>query len=161
MRCWLRLLQCSRSCCHTLCSSPCCILEASIITDSKSFNPSPIYLCKMSWDYCKKIKCDDIINNWKMTFQTSDGKGRQFLNLIDDNFNVIESSYTKGGLWLQIFGHSNSLCAHTMRAITNHALIGEYQLRFFPSEEFRCPYGNYPIESRRHILHNCMRFNRY
>ena len=48
-----------------------------------------------------------------------------------------------------------------MRAITNHAPIGKYRLRFFPSEELRCPCGNYPIKSRRHILYDCMRFNGY
>jgi len=96
-----------------------------------------------------------------MTFQASDGKGRHFLDLVDDNLKDIKLSYTKGGLWLQIFGHSNSICARTMRAITNHALIGEYQLRFFPNEEFKCPCRNYPIELRRHILHECMRFNGY
>ena len=45
-----------------------------------------------------------------MTFQASDGKGHHFLNLLDDNFNKIEPSYTKRGLWLQSFRHSNSLC---------------------------------------------------
>ena len=97
----------------------------------------------------------------KMTFQASDRKGRQFLDLIDNNFNIIEPFYTKGGPQLQSFGHSNSLCACTTKAITNHALIGEYRLRFFLSEEFRCSCGNYPIESKRHILHDCTRFNRY
>jgi len=115
----------------------------------------------MSWDYCKKRDCDDIINHWKMTFQASDGRRRQFLDLVDDNLNIIEPSYTKGGLWLQFFGHSNSLYACTMRAITNHAPIGKYRLRFFPREEFKCPCGNYPFESRKHILHDCMRFNGY
>ena len=63
-----------------------------------------------------------------MTFQASEGKGKHFLNLLDDDFNTIELSYIKGGLWLQIFGHSNLLCAHATRAITNHAPIGEYRL---------------------------------
>ena len=94
-----------------------------------------------------------------VVIQASDGKGRHFLDLVDDNFNAIEPSYTKGGPWLQSFGHSNTLCARATRAITNHAPIGEYRLRFFPKEEFKCPCGNYPIESRRHILHDCMRFN--
>ena len=30
--------------------------------DSKSFNPTPSFPCKISWDYCKKIDSDDIIN---------------------------------------------------------------------------------------------------
>jgi len=91
----------------------------------------------------------------------SDRRGRQFLDLVDDNLNIIEPSYTKGGPWLQFFGHSNLFCAYAMRAITNHALIGKYRLRFFPREEFKCPCGNYPLESRRHILHDYMRFNGY
>ena len=39
------------------------------------------------------------------------------------------------------------------RAITNHAPIGEYCLRFFPREEFKCLCRFYPIESRHHILY--------
>jgi len=61
-----------------------------------------------------------------MTFQASDGKGRHFLELVDDDLKDIELSYTKGGLWLQLFGHSNTLCARSMGAITNHASIREY-----------------------------------
>jgi len=96
-----------------------------------------------------------------MMFQALDGKGRQFLNLVDNNLNIIEPAYTKGGPWLQVFSHSNLLCAHATRAITNHAPIGEYCLRFVPNKDFKCPCSNYSIESRRHILHECMRFNRY
>ena len=61
-----------------------------------------------------------------MMFQALDGKGRYFLDLVDYNLNTIEPVYTKGEPWLQVFSHSNSLCAHAMRAITNHAPIGEY-----------------------------------
>jgi len=129
--------------------------------DSKSFTVTPSYPCKISWDFCKKSDSDDIINQWKMTFQASEGKGKQFLDLLDDDLNAIEPSYTKGGPWLQMFGHSNSLCAHTTRAITNHAPIREYRLRFFPNLDFSCPCNNYPIKSRRHILHECKRFNGY
>ena len=96
-----------------------------------------------------------------MTFQASDRKGRNFLDLVDDDYGNIEPFYTKGGPWLQAFGHLNLLFARTTRAITNHAPIGEYRLRFFPSEDFKCPCGNYSIESRRHILHDCTRFNGY
>jgi len=96
-----------------------------------------------------------------MTFQASDGKGKHFLDLFDDNLNVIELFYARDGPWLQTFGYSNSLCACVVRAITNHAPIGEYRLRIFPNMDFVCPYNNYPIKSRRHILHKCQRFNGY
>ena len=46
-----------------------------------------------------------------MTFQALDGKGIHFLDLLDGDLNVIELSYSKGGPWLQTFGHSNLLCA--------------------------------------------------
>ena len=94
-----------------------------------------------------------------MTFQASDGRGNHFLDLLDNDLNAIKPHQVKGGPWLQLFGHSNSLCACATRAITNHAPIGEYRLQFFPSMDFLC--NNYPIESRRHILHECERFNRY
>jgi len=96
-----------------------------------------------------------------MTFQASDGKGRHFLDLVNDNLKEIEPSYTKEGPWLQTFGHSNLLCAQAIRAITNHALIGEYRLRFFPNEEFKCLCKNYSIKSRKHNLHECIRHNGY
>jgi len=136
-------------------------LHHDVDKDSKSFHPTPTYPCKISWDFCKKTDSDDIINQWKMTFQASEGKGKHFLDLLDNDLNPIEPSYTKGGSWLQMFGHSNSLCARATRAITNHAPIREYRLRFFPSLDFLCPCNNYPIESRRHILHKCKRFNGY
>ena len=84
-----------------------------------------------------------------------------FLELLDDDLDVILPSYTKGGPWLQLVSHSNSLCARATRAITNHVPIGEYRLCFFPNEEFSCPCNEYPIESRRHILYDCKRFNGY
>ena len=96
-----------------------------------------------------------------MMFQASNAKGQNFLDLLDDNLKPIEPSYSKGGPWLKFFGHSNSLCARASRAIINHAPIGEYRLRFFPQEEFKCPCGLYPIETRRHVLHNCKRYNNY
>jgi len=42
-----------------------------------------------------------------MTFQALDGKGKQFLDLLDDDFNTIKPAYIRGGLWMQIFSHSN------------------------------------------------------
>jgi len=73
-------------------------LHHAVNKDSKSFNPQPIFLCKISWDYCKKIDSDNIINQWKIMFQALDGKRRHFLDLVDDNFKEIEPSYIKESL---------------------------------------------------------------
>jgi len=66
-----------------------------------------------------------------MKFQALDNKERNFLELLDDNLNTIEPMYSKEGLWLKHFGHSNLLCTRATRAIVNYASIGEYWLRFF------------------------------
>jgi len=71
-------------------------LYKAVNLEMKVSNPSPIYPCKTSWDYNKKTEYDDILNNWKMMFQASDGIGNQFLYLLDDNFNIIEPFYAKG-----------------------------------------------------------------
>jgi len=94
-------------------------------------------------------------------FQASNLKGNHFLDLIDGDNNLLELSYIRGDQWLQNFSHSNSLCARAFRAITNLVPIGEYRLMFFLNEEFGCPCGQYPIELRRHILHECRRYNEY
>ena len=73
-------------------------LHRSADKDSKVFKPVPVLLSKISWDFCKKIDSDNYINLWKMTFQALDEKGNQFLDLMDDNLETIEPSYTKGGL---------------------------------------------------------------
>jgi len=124
-------------------------------------NDLDIYLCKTLWDYSKKTECNDILNIWKITFQALDGKGNQFLDLLDDNYCFIKPSYVKGGPWLQSFRHSNSLYVCALRAITNHAPIREYRLRFFLREEFKYPCDVYPIGFRRYILHDYTRFNNY
>jgi len=96
-----------------------------------------------------------------MTFQVLDAKEWHFLDLLDNGLNYIKPLYAKDGPWLNFFGYSNSLCVRASRAIVNHAPIEEYCLRFFPKEEFKCLCGLYPIELRRHILHNCIRYNNY
>jgi len=78
-------------------------------------------------------------------FQALDFKGDYFLNLLDNDYLSIKPTYMKGGAWLKLFGHSNSLCARVTRAITNHAPIGKYYLRFFPKEKFNCLCKSYSI----------------
>ena len=104
------------------------IFHHDVDRDSKAFSVTSSYPTKLSWDFCKKSDCDKLSKLWKMTFQASDGKGNHFLDLLDDDLNIIEPSYARGGPWLQAISHSNSLCAHAVRASTNHAPIGEYRL---------------------------------
>lgn len=91
----------------------------------------------------------------------SDFKENHFLDLLDDNYLLVKPTCIKGRSWLKLVGYSNSLCTRAIRVITNHALIGEYQLQFFPRENFNCLYGNYSIKSRHHILHKYRRYNNY
>ena len=96
-----------------------------------------------------------------MIFQISNLKENYFLNLLDDDYLPIKPTYMKSDLWLKLIDYSNSLYTRVIRAITNHMLIEEYQLRFFPKENFNCLYESYPIESKYHILHECRKYNKY
>ena len=96
-----------------------------------------------------------------MIFQASDTKEKHFLNLLNSNNNIIKLSYIKGSSWLKYLGYSNSLYARALRAITNHTPIGEYRLRFFLRENLSCSCSSYSIKTKRYILHECRRFNKY
>jgi len=72
------------------------ILYKAMDKETKSFNPILLLSCKLSWDFSRQNKCDNIVNKWKMIFQASDLKGKQFLNLLDSNSNILELSYIKG-----------------------------------------------------------------
>ena len=74
-------------------------------------------------------------------FQASNFKGNHFLDLLDNDDNIIKLTYVKRESWLKMIGHSNLLYTCATRAITNHASISEYRLRFFPREEFKCLCG--------------------
>ena len=108
-----------------------------------------------------KEECDSIICNWQMTFQALDFKRKHFLKLLNNDYCSIKLTYIKDSTWINLLGHSNSLYVRATRAITNYASIGEYYLRFFSKEDFSCPYENYPIESRHHILHKYRRYNNF
>ena len=136
-------------------------LHNKVNKETKSFNLTPLYPCKSSWEFSKKSKCDDIANAWKMMFQASNFKGNHFLDLLNDNDSIIKPLYVKGGPWLKMLGHSNSLYAWAIKAIMNYAPTGKYRLRLFSREEFKYPCGLYSIESRCYILYECGRFNGY
>ena len=116
-------------------------LHKAVDFETKSFRLTPTYSSKLSWDFSRKLKYDDLTNRWKMTFQASDLKSKQFLDLMDGDNKLLEPLHIKGSLWLQTFGHSNSLCTKATRAITNYAPTGKYRLRFFSNKEFSCPCG--------------------
>jgi len=56
---------------------------------------SSILPSKISWDFSRKEECDSIVKRWQMNFQASDYKGRDFLDLNNDDGNLI-CFYLKG-----------------------------------------------------------------
>jgi len=77
------------------------LLHLAVDKDSKSFNLSLSLPCKSSWDFCKKCNCDSILSQWRISFQASDNKGKNFLELLDNESNPLELLTIKGGPWLQ------------------------------------------------------------
>ena len=106
-------------------------LHKAVNRESKQFYPILYYPYKLSWDFSKKSKCNNILLSWKMTFQALDLKGHQFLELCGKDNNPLEPLYSKDSIWLKYFGHLNFLCIRVTRVIVNYAPIGKYKLRFF------------------------------
>ena len=64
--------------------------------NTRKFNFSPILSRKLSWDFCKKYEYDSISMMWRMNFQASDLKGRNFLELLNNDSNPLKLSTIKG-----------------------------------------------------------------
>jgi len=79
-------------------------LHSMVDKETKQFNLTPLHPSKESWDYSKRRECDVIIKEWHSTFKSSNLKGRNFLQLLNNDLSEIEPAYTKGGPWLQQFG---------------------------------------------------------
>jgi len=67
------------------------------------------------------------LDAWRTAFNCPTVQGRHFLTLRGKNHKPLQLSYSKGGSWLTHFGQSVTLCARAIRAILNHAPIGEYR----------------------------------
>ena len=72
-------------------------LHQIVNKETKNMVSIPIFPYKSSWDFCKKSEYNSILSQWKMTFQASDSKGRNFLNLLSDDLCSIEPSCSKDG----------------------------------------------------------------
>jgi len=67
-------------------------------SETRKYQQNPSFLWRTLWDFSKKKECDNIVNEWKMIFQALDDKGRNFLDLVDDENNPLELSYSKGSI---------------------------------------------------------------
>jgi len=74
------------------------LLYSAVDKDSKSFDLSPSFPYKLSWDFCKKHNFNSILLQWRMSFQALDNKEKNFLKLFNDEFNPLELLTIKGGL---------------------------------------------------------------
>ena len=71
-------------------------LHLIIDKETKKFDLILIFLCKSSWDFSRKSKCDNICKSWESHFQASEDKEQNFLELLDDNLHSIMLSIAKG-----------------------------------------------------------------
>jgi len=71
-------------------------LHYSVDKDTKISVSTPSFLCKSFWDFCRKTECNSILSQWRVLFQAADSKGRNFLDLLDNDLNHIELSSIKG-----------------------------------------------------------------
>ena len=79
---------------------PCLLVDKEL----KHLKINTVLPSKSSWEFSRKEKCNSIIYKWQMYFQASEYKGRNFLDLNDDNNQPIHLTYSKGSAWLKHFG---------------------------------------------------------
>jgi len=60
-------------------------LYSAVDKNTRSFEASVYFSCKSSWDFSKKHFYDNIVSQWKTSFQMSDFKRRNFLELLDSD----------------------------------------------------------------------------
>jgi len=54
----------------------------------------------------KKEEYNSLLKNWQITFQALNYKGKNFLDLNDDDNLPTRPTYSKGGAWLKHIRHS-------------------------------------------------------
>ena len=113
-----------------------------------------------SYDALSQENSKKRLEEWITDFSRGDTRDRHFLATKKDKQNEACPTYTKGGTWLSLLGHSITLCARATRAILNHAPIGEYRAQFHPQEPAACPCGEVDLKTRAHILTDCPRFTK-
>ena len=134
-------------------------LHLLVDKESKHLKVNPIFPSKSLQKFSRKKERNFIVHKWQVYFQALEYKGRNFLNLNDNNYQPICLTYTK--VWIKHFGFSNLMCAYITRLITNHAPIGKYSLRFSPKESFTYLCENYLFKMRRHILFEYVQYNKF
>jgi ribonuclease HI len=96
------------------------------------------------------------LSDWRTLAQAKTYRGRHYLY---GKKPPIPTDRITGTSLLARTGHSSVLTARMARAILSHAPTGEFRRRFFPREESQCPTCGV-LQSRRHILNSCTRYNR-
>jgi hypothetical protein len=107
------------------------------------------------------------LNWWDNMFNDPKYCGSNFLYLWGKEGKWPQPSSHKGGKWLQAFSSDVRLCAHTSRAILNHAPIGAYRQQFYVGDRnywCHCREDTQPgvvgtLETRHHLLTNCVAVN--
>jgi len=61
-----------------------------------------------------------------MSFQVLDDNRQNFLELLDDDLELVILLIFNGRPWLKYFGCSKLLCTRATKAIVNHTPIGKY-----------------------------------
>jgi len=73
-------------------------LYTQVDKDTKKLNLILLYSSKMSWNFSKKKKYNDIIKEWHDKFKTSSLERKFFLNLLNNDLLDIEFFYIEGEL---------------------------------------------------------------
>jgi len=96
-----------------------------------------------------------------MFFENALYRGSQFLDIYDNNDNLVTPTYTKEESWLTIIGISNSIYAYAICFITNYTSIDKYKARFYPNKNTSCLYSGTQLKMCHYILYQCSLYKGY
>ena len=109
--------------------------------------------------FARKDCAARMLEEWRQLSLRREHVGKGFL-LLRNGGKRLEPTHVKGGPWMAAFGSNRQLCARAVRAITGHAPVGVYGLRFKKLETERCRHCGARQESVKHILDACPAFYR-
>ena len=106
-------------------------------------------------DYTKRMAL-----HWRILFSTTSFKGRQWLPIRHKKkvLKPIIRNKATTNFFFNISNNDIGMLSRMACALTNHAPIGEYRMRFYPDFDPLCPACPLHVQTRKHVFFHCPRY---
>lgn len=101
-----------------------------------------------------------MLDDWQVLFQSPADHGCSFCMLFDSADRPLAPLHLSGASWLQHTGGCHGTAARLTQAVSRHAPIGSYHVRFFVDELISCPHCHAILKTVDHIIYKCPHYLR-